>query len=301
LKNKNVEQRKGLLKRGAKKLSPSILNDKKSPLLSADFGQDPERQKILVLEKAFLIQEFMTDYPQGISLGTLSAKIKMNKSTVYRILDTLHSMGYIVKKSSGNYCLGYKYFIFTQSILDMHLKQIALPYMRQLAEKTGEIVHFAIEENHQMVFIEEIVPESTASITIKSFLGKRGSLHSTAVGKAYLSTLKNKEIEEILFETGLPAYTRRTITDSAKLISDIEKTRRRGYSIDDLENVDAIRSVAAPIMDIQGNSIGAVDIAGTVFSITSENLEEMGLAVKEYTAKISGDLGLNRVMRRVGE
>ena len=260
---------------------------------------DREKQKVLVLEKAFIIQEQLTNYPQGISLGALASIVKMNKSTVFRILDTLHSMGYVVKKGNGKYRLGFKYYELAQSVLDTQLKSTVIPYMRHLSEQADEIVHLSLEENNEVVYIEEIDTNSNSSITIKSLLGQRGCLHSTAAGKAYLSTLPDEEIESILTQTGMPARTRNTITDLSYFLREIKQIRQQGYSVDDLENEDNIRCVAAPIMDIHGKTIGVLDITGTVFSVTREILPKLGAMVKECTAKISGDLGFKGAMRRV--
>jgi len=260
---------------------------------------DKEKSKILVLEKAFIIQERLAHYPQGISLGVLSSKVKMNKSTVYRILDTLYSMGYVVKKGDGKYRLGFKYYELSQAILDTHLKSTALPYMRSLSEDTGEIVHLSLEENNEMVFIEEVDTSSIGSITIKSLLGKRACLHATAAGKSYLSTLQDDEVESILSLTGMPSRTKNTITDVSRFMREIKQIRELGYSVDDLENEDNIRCVAAPIMNIHGECIGVLDITGTVFSVTREIVPKLGRLVKECTSNISGDLGFKGAMTRV--
>jgi DNA-binding IclR family transcriptional regulator len=253
----------------------------------------------MVLEKAFAIQEIMVEYPEGIALGPLTALAKMNKSTLYRILQTLQSLGYVVKKRNGTYCLGYKYFFLAQAIFDAQLKNIALPYMRKLSEETGEIVHLSVEENGEMVFVEEIDPNTSSSITIRSLLGKRGNLHSTSAGKAYLSTLPPGEVEAILSRKGMPSYTKRTITSIPKFLKEMEEVRKIGFAVDDMENSNDVRCTAAPIVDIQGEVIGVLDITVTTFSASLDRLFNLGVAVKECSAAISGQIGLSTAMRRV--
>jgi DNA-binding IclR family transcriptional regulator len=60
-----------------------------------DFAQ------VQVLVRAFSILEAMADRPAGISLADLSRRVGLHKSTTFRMLRTLATLGYVVQSESN--------------------------------------------------------------------------------------------------------------------------------------------------------------------------------------------------------
>jgi len=59
--------------------------------------------------RSFAILEYLADAEAPKELGVISRDLSMNKSTVYRFLNTLENIGYITKdEHTGRYWLGSK-------------------------------------------------------------------------------------------------------------------------------------------------------------------------------------------------
>ena len=63
---------------------------------------------VLVLHKTIDILEALRLAPGGLPLGQLTARLKMPKATVFRILATLESRGYLDRSTAGDYRIARK-------------------------------------------------------------------------------------------------------------------------------------------------------------------------------------------------
>jgi DNA-binding IclR family transcriptional regulator len=71
----------------------------------------------------------------------------------------------------------------------------------------------------------------------------------------------------------------------------LDRVRHRGYAIDNIENEDGIRCVAAPIRDHTGEVVAAVSVSGWTVSVTPERLPEMIPLATGQAASASAGLG----------
>jgi DNA-binding IclR family transcriptional regulator len=136
--------------------------------------------------------------------------------------------------------------------------------------------------------------ECSQAVRMHSAIGRRASAHSTAVGKAMLAFMSQKEVENIIEEHGLPVCTPNTITDKEALLRELERVRQQGYAVDDIENEDGIRCVGAPIFDHQGKPVAALSVSGPAFRLSMERVKELTGAVTSTALEISRQLGYLR-------
>ena len=151
-----------------------------------------------------------------------------------------------MQKADGRYRLGYKLFDLTKNLLDNDLIETAKPYLDKLSVDTDQVAHLVIRDGNEGVYIDK-VDMSRQSIRLYSKIGSRLSLHCTSAGQVLLAGLPNEEAQEILSKAGLIRHTPFTITSSEALLEDLERVRTRGYALDDMENEENVRCVAAPI------------------------------------------------------
>lgn len=60
-----------------------------------------EHEQVQVLVRAFSILEAMADRPSGIGLADLSRRVGLHKSTTFRMLRTLATLGYVVQSETN--------------------------------------------------------------------------------------------------------------------------------------------------------------------------------------------------------
>ncbi len=246
------------------------------------------------VEKACLLMEAVSDYPAGISITELASQVDMYKSTVHRLLATLMRRGYIEQNlESGRYKLGYRLLDLGMKLLSgIDLRKEALPVLQQLADTAKEVVHLALMDQGDIVYIEKV--ESHNTIRMHSRVGKRVPIHATGLGKAILAFLPKIEVENILESYGLPQQTSRTITDSRQFQFALDEIRTNGYAMDVEENEENICCIAAPIFDSTRRVVAACSVSGPNNRMTDEQLLTLVPHVIRAGWEISERLGYRR-------
>lgn len=189
----------------------------------------------------------------GAGVTELATRLGHSKSTIHSHLRTLDEE-HLVVREDGQYRLSLQFLDTAAHVRDQFGNYaIIQKELDSLAEETGEVAQFGIEEHGRVSYLYKVRGEQ--AVETASSVGTHQAIHSTALGKAILAHLDEESVREILDEQGLPTKTENTITDRATLFAELETTRDRGYAIDDEENVSGLRCIAAPVMgndSIQG-------------------------------------------------
>jgi len=246
------------------------------------------------VEKAFVILEFLANKADPIELSALSRALSINKSTAYRYLTTLESLGYVIKDADTScYTLGSKALWLASKFLNnLDLRNQAHPILRKLSEETGETVHLAYLDNFEVVYVDKI--DGKSPVKMASRIGNRMPAHCTGLGKALMAFLPETDWQKYIDRVGLKYHTRNTITQPKEFFDHLRMIRERGYSIDNSENEEGIRCVALPVRNHEGKVIAAISIAGWVISMTPDRDETLARIGQKYSQLISEKLGLPR-------
>lgn len=73
---------------------------------------------------------------------------------------------------------------------------------------------------------------------------------------------------------GAPRLTPNTITDEEELLEELERTRERGYALNDEESTSGLRAVSVSITDSDGSVLGALGVSGPTHRFTNGRFEE---------------------------
>ncbi len=251
----------------------------------------PSRYTIQVLAKALDLLEALGQARAGLTLAELSRRLELPKSSVFRYLATLEARGYVEKvPETDRYRLGLRLFEIGNLVAShFDVTEFALPFMRKLVETFRETVNLAVLYQGEVVYLQ--ILESTRSMRMSAQPGQRNLCHSTALGKALLAYLPESERQAIVAQHGLPALTPRTITTVEQLQEELARVRHRGYAIDDIENEEGVRCVAAPIFNYRGEPIAAISISGPADRMPYGQMELMGKELLAGTRAISRRLG----------
>lgn len=202
-------------------------------------------------------------------LTTLADELEMGKSAVHNHLSTLEKHGYVVKDpDSKTYRLSLKFLDIGGQIRgEKDVYKVAEPKVEELAEASGELVHLVVEEDGKGVYLCRSKGER--AVELDTYVGCRHHMHSTAFGKAILSHLPRERVDEIIDRHGLPRVTPQTITSRDELFEELERTRERGFAVDDEERLEGLRCIAAPIR-FNSDVIGAISVSGPTTRIDDE-------------------------------
>lgn len=150
------------------------------------------------VDKACNLLEVVSNYPDGVSITELAQQIGMYKSTVHRLLSTLIKHGLIEQNEhTGKYKLGYGLLDLGMKLLSsIDLRREAFPFLKQLAAESNEVVHLALRDQGEIVYVEKV--EGMNNIRMHSRIGGRVPIHATGLGKVLLAFLPRAEALAIL-------------------------------------------------------------------------------------------------------
>jgi IclR family transcriptional regulator, KDG regulon repressor len=248
--------------------------------------------KVQSVERALDILNILTQYPNGIGVTELSHKLDVAKSTTHRLLYTLLKQNFVMKDTlTDKYKLGTQILYISNFVLEnFNIRDIAKKKIEELSRLTNEAVHLCVHDHTEVVYADKV--ESNQTIRMHSRVGKRALMHCTGVGKAILAFLGEKDVEDILLSKGMEAYTKNTITDIEHMKKELKTIRKNGYSIDNVENEEGIRCIAAPIFDHNQVPIAAISVSGPESRITMERINnELIELIKRTSHEISKELG----------
>lgn len=195
---------------------------------------------------------------RGATVTEMTHALDLPRPTVYRMLATLQEHGWVVREDM-KYRLTLRLLALAESAFSTATMQSACqPQLLRLSQATGETAHFAVLDGIKAGYIAKV--DGAHAIRMNSYIGWRGPLHATAVGKAMLAFAEAGLIQTVLSQP-LERFTDRTITDPAALKADLKQIKKQGYAIDDQELLEGLVCVAAPVVT-RDRLWGAVSISG---------------------------------------
>ncbi|MGB9958729.1 IclR family transcriptional regulator (plasmid) [Haloferax prahovense] len=160
--------------------------------------------------------------------------------------------------------------------------------LQELATQTGESAQFAVEERGRTIVLFREV--SQGGVYSRGRVGRRFHMHQTAAGKAIFAHFSDQWVHEIVDRYGLPAATPHTVTDEDALFDELDAIRDRGVAFNDEESTEGLRSVAAPVTDPDGDTLGAIAVAGPLHRVNGDRFRE---GIPDTLRSIVNELELN--------
>lgn len=248
-----------------------------------------DENRMSAVERTMLILETLSK-AEAINLENMAKMTALPKATLLRFLSSLISLGYVYRDSADQYHLTLKMFMVgSRSLSHIDLVSTAKPFAKKLSQELGETVHMGILEDDEAVYV--LKEESSYTLRMYSRVGKVIPLYCTAIGKIFLSEMSEDELEEYFRTNPLKPFTPKSIRTHHALREELERTRQRGWAIDDEEHEENVFCIGAPVRDYTGKTIAAMSVSWPVFRFNSETFQETVDRIKTVTAELSKVLG----------
>lgn len=237
--------------------------------------------------KAGKVLERLANSRQSIRLSQLSRDLGIGKSSLWGILTALESLEWVEREANGKgYTVGSGLLRLSREAFgSWDLVEIAKPFMEHLSEETGESVFLGVLREDTIVIVECV--EGKGEMRVSSPPGTRLPLMAAATAKAILAAMPPEKAAEIVSSQPLPKYTEHSVTDPSRFMEEVERTKRKGYGMDDEEYLRGIRAVACAIKGEPNLPIGAMWIVGFATRFTSEKAQKAGHELARATQRIS--------------
>jgi len=240
--------------------------------------------------KALQVLRCLGDERRELALSEICYRVDLPKTTVFRYLQTLCACGFVTHDPGTDlYRIGLRVWELGQMVHEpLRIREAALPPMRELRDRFNETVNLGVLDSLDVVYLEII--ESRRSLRMQAQLGGRDPVYSTALGKVALAFMPEGQWATHLPDVLAPR-TDRTVTSRAKLRHEIAQAHARGFALDDEENEEGARCVAAPVFNHQSQVAAAVSLSAPASRMTDRLLPKVATAVIQTAAAISERLG----------
>jgi len=244
--------------------------------------------------RALDVLEYLASHSDGIGVTDISRGLGLDKSTTYRILNTLKFREYVVQdKTTKKFRLGLKILELSYKVsAQMELKIAAAPVLSRLVKMYNETVHLGVLDRGEVLYVD--TKECSQFMRITSHIGLRNPVHCTALGKVLLAFLPEEKVEQICKEKGMKRFTKNTITSVDELKKELNKIRHLGYAVDNRELYESTRCIAAPVRNHEGKVVGAISISAPADRLTLNEIKKVGKSMAAMAEEISHSLGYRK-------
>jgi IclR family pca regulon transcriptional regulator len=208
-----------------------------------------------------------------MAFSDIVAASGLSKATVFRILSTLSSLGYLERnRENRRYRPSLKVLqLGFTTLSSLELRHLARPLIERLAQRVSQTVSMAVLDGMDVVYIDRVRHNAVLGVVLG--MGSRIPAHAASLGKAILAFLPPEELLRCLDGAKLPACTPHTASDRSALCAELDQVRELGYSLNDEEWVLGLRSTAAPILNDHGEVVASINSAVPAALVSRAELE----------------------------
>lgn len=252
------------------------------------------------VHKTFALLEYFTVQKPQWGVTELANEIKANKSTVFRFLTQMHSIGILEKDThSERYRLGLKLFELGNRVeLRTALIEKTHPSLVSVAKSITETVHIGVLKNHQVLYIDKV--ESPHGLRISSHIGSYNPAYATALGKVLLAYLpqetQDETLDSIFNQNEITAFTESTITNKNLMKIELDDIQQKQYAIDREEFETGLICVAIPIFNQNQQVVASLSASGPASRFNENEIKRYVNILKSGADEIQEKIGTFKLL-----
>lgn len=240
------------------------------------------------LEKGMRILSLFDQDNPSWSLTDIAERLKINLTSVYRLVNTFVELGYLKKgESSKMIRLGPMAVALGNQLLhSFDANRLIEPLVDEYHCRYD--ISIDVSMFHADYLVQVYSRESAGTLTYRQeTVGKQ--LYCTGTGKSVLAFLPPIEATQLIQRQSFVSCTEKTITTAAALKEELDAIRERGYALGDEEYIKGLIAIAAPILSRPHHSpLGAVSFTTTTLEQSLEQFEKTyAPALCELAEKLS--------------
>jgi DNA-binding IclR family transcriptional regulator len=225
------------------------------------------------VERALLLLDEIAASATPPTAPAIAASAGINRATAWRLLRTLEDFDLVARDpASGRYALSYGIVRLAAATDTAGLVRRAHPVLQRLADETDGSAFLEVATRGRLVVVDEVRPHSPLLVDLA---GMEVPLHCGSVGKLYLASLPEVELEAYL-ASDLERPTPYTLTDPDALRADLNACRRTGVATNYREHREEWCGITAAVRDRAGRDLAYVNLTLPTYRWTLDDLR--GLA-----------------------
>ena len=226
-------------------------------------------QRVQSVERALSLLDALASYSSPPTIPELAKAAKVNRATAWRLMNTLVAFDLAERNEiTGTYKVGPGALRLAAATDNSSFVRKSRPLLEKVAQKTGGSAFLEIATRGELVVMDQV--RSTSPIQV-DLAGMVVPLHCGSVGKLYLATLNDDELNNYLKQK-LPALTKYTITKPIPLRKEIMEARVTGIAINYKEHREEWCGISAAIKDRAGRTVAYLNVTLPSFNNTREKV-----------------------------
>ena len=239
---------------------------------------------------------------QTASLSELETQLMIPKSTIYRFLQTMQTLGYVTQNAENErYSLTLELFhLGAKALNNLDINKLAHPIMKRIMNETGETIHLGEQDRDAVIYIHKV--ESHHSLRMGSQIGKRAEIYSTAMGKIICAFGENKELAlASLQNKDFVKHTENTLASYDEFLQQVEWTKQNGFAYDREENESSLFCIAVPVFDVLEHAVASMSLSFPTFRCDESKFQKYHALLREASVELSNLLGSKTIDKVFGE
>ncbi|MGH8019402.1 MAG: IclR family transcriptional regulator [Opitutaceae bacterium] len=252
---------------------------------------------IIVIERAFAVVEVMSRLGRPVSLAEIASESRLPKPTVYRILQSLRTLGYVKQTGErGSYMLTERLISLGRNDRYVEARRKALPLMQRLRKRFNETVNLAFLEGLFVNYVHVLETDQPLRWIVKP--GARDPFHTTALGRAIVSHLDPKRQEQLINKVFPSRRARVQIKARDGLERKLALASKQGWALDEEESATGVACVAISLRSLD-EPLAAVSVSVPMPRFTPELRDRIIAEFRAFEAS-SADAARRKELHRSG-
>ena len=251
-------------------------------------AEGSDRYNVPALERGLRVLCEFSRENRTLSAPELARRFDLPRSTVFRLLTTLESMGFLERAEGGrDYRLGLAVLrLGFEYLASLELTQLGTPLLQRLCEDLRTPCNLVVRDGRSIVYVAKVAPPTpfASSVTV----GTRLPAHATVLGRILLEDLSLPQLRALYPEDRLETYSPSTPKTVNELFDMVQADRTRGYVLGEGFFESNISTIAAPVRDHSAHIVAALGVTITSGHIDEARMDEMVQRVRETADAISG-------------
>jgi len=211
--------------------------------------------------KAMRVLKFLASQPDPVPLDRIMRACSLPRSTAYHLMTAMAEEGLVTHlPEERRYGLGVAACeVGSGYSRQAPLQRLARRPLAALADKVGESAHLAVLHGRDVLYVIE--ERAVGKPSLVTDVGVRLPAHLTASGRAILAALPAAQVRAIYPDKD--AFVERTgigPQSLSALRTILAEARQRGHAVEDGEITPGFASIAAPVLDHNGQPLAGVAV-----------------------------------------
>src|SRR5690606_17590682 len=189
------------------------------------------KHTIPVIDRMMEVLTELEHQQAGLSIRELTEALKLPRTTIYRILNTLQHHDIVRRDDTGSYHLGSRLLSLASHVsagaASFDLAALCQPFLEKLAAELGEGIKLSVIDSECILVLSAARGRGAYALTVAP--GLRVPLYAGVASQLLLAYLAAQEIDFWLSRP-LVSFTPRTVTDPRRLRRELARIKRLGWA-----------------------------------------------------------------------